>query len=86
MEKIMEERTDSRRYDMFTVLFTILTFIVFGKLLIFAIKASWGLARILVTVLFLPFVMIGLVVAGFVYLAVPLLVVAGVISLLKSHN
>ena len=39
MEKIMEERTDSRRYDMFTVLFTILTFIVFGKLLIFAIKA-----------------------------------------------
>ncbi len=50
MEKIMEERTDSRRYDMFTVLFTILTFIVFGKLLIFAIKASWGLARILVTV------------------------------------
>ena len=86
MEKIMEERTDSRRYDMFTVLFTILTFIVFGKLLIFAIKASCGLARILVTVLFLPFVLIGLVVAGFVYLAVPLLVVAGVISLLKSHN
>ena len=86
MEKIMEERTDSRRYDMFTVLFTILTFIVFGKLLIFAIKASWGLASILVTVLFLPFVLIGLVVAGFVYLAVPLLVVAGVISLLKSHN
>ena len=86
MEKIMEERTDSRRYDMFTVLFTILTLIVFGKLLIFAIKASWGLARILVTVLFLPFVLIGLVVAGFVYLAVPLLVVAGVISLLKSHN
>ena len=86
MEKIMEERTDSRRYDMFTVLFTILTFIVFGKLLIFAIKASWGLARILVTVIFLPLVLIGLLVAGLVYLAVPLLVVAGVISLLKSHN
>lgn len=71
---------------MFTVLFTILTFIVFGKLLIFAVKASWGLARILVTVLILPFLLIGLVVAGFIYLAVPLLVVAGVISFFKSHN
>ena len=78
MEKIMEERTDSRRYDMFTVLFTILTFIVFGKLLIFAIKASWGLARILVTVLFLPFVMIGLVVAGFFFCSSVLTIIAGV--------
>ena len=86
MEKIMEERTDSRRYDMFTVLFTILTFIVFGKLLIFAIKASWGLARILVTVIFLPLVLIGLLVAGLVYLAVPFLLIAGVVSLVKTHN
>ena len=38
---------------MFTLLFTILTFLVFGKLLIFAVKASWGLARILVTIIFL---------------------------------
>ena len=71
---------------MFTLLFTILTFLVFGKLLIFAVKASWGLARILVTIIFLPLVLIGLVVAGVIYLAVPLLVIAGIISLIKTHN
>ncbi len=71
---------------MFTILFTILTFIVFGKLLIFAVKASWGLARILVTVIFLPLVLIGLLVAGLVYLAVPFLLIAGVVSLVKTHN
>lgn len=71
---------------MFTVLFTILTLIVFGKLLIFAVRASWGLARILVTVLFLPLVLIGLVVAGLVYLAVPILLIAGVVSLVSNHN
>jgi hypothetical protein len=71
---------------MFTLLFTILTFLVFGKLLIFAVKASWGLARILVTIIFLPLVLVGLVVAGVIYLAVPLLVIAGIISLIKTHN
>ncbi len=71
---------------MFTILFTILTLIVFGKLLIFAVRASWGLARILVTVLFLPLVLIGLVVAGLVYLAVPILLIAGVVSLVRTHN
>ena len=65
---------------MFTILFTILTLIVFGKLLIFAVRASWGLARILVTVLFLPLVLIGLVVAG------PILLIAGVVSLVRTHN
>lgn len=71
---------------MFTILFTILTFIVFGKLLIFAIKASWGLARILVTVILFPLVLIVLVLAGVIYLAVPLLLIAGVISLMKTHS
>ncbi|MCI8667141.1 MAG: hypothetical protein HFG82_10820 [Dorea sp.] len=71
---------------MFTLLFTILTFIVFGKLLIFAIKASWGIARILVTVIFLPLALIALVVAGIIYLAVPLLLIACVVSFVKTHN
>lgn len=71
---------------MFTLLFTILTFIIFGKLLIFAIKASWGIARILVTVIFLPLALIALVVAGIIYLAVPLLLIAGVVSFVKTHN
>ena len=62
------------------------TLVIFGKLFMFAVKASWGLARILVTIIFLPLVLVGLVVAGVIYLAVPLLVIAGIISLIKTHN
>lgn len=61
-------------------------FMIFGKLLIFAIKASWGIARILVTVLLLPIILIVLVMAGFIYLAVPFLLIAGVISLVKTRS
>ena len=54
--------------------------------MIYAVRSSRGLARILVTVLFLPLVLIGLVVAGLVYLAVPILLIAGVVSLVRTHN
>ena len=69
---------------MLTALFTILMFMVFGKLLVFGIKVSWGLAKILCTVVLLPIVLIGLVIAGFLSIALPLLVIIGVIALLKK--
>lgn len=69
---------------MLTVLFTILMFMVFGKLLVFGIKVSWGLAKILCTVVLLPIILIGLVIAGFLSIALPLLVIIGVIALLKK--
>lgn len=68
---------------MLTVLFTILMFAVFGKLLVFGIKVSWGLAKILCTVVLLPIVLIGLVIAGFLSIALPILVIIGVITLLR---
>ena len=67
---------------MMNLIFTILLFLVFGKLLVFGIKVSWGLAKILCTVVLLPIVLVGLVVAGFIYIAVPILLVVGVISLI----
>ena len=57
---------------------------VFGKLLVFGIKVSWGLAKILCTVVLLPIILIGLVIAGFLSIALPLLVIIGVIALLKK--
>ncbi|MDY2813268.1 MAG: hypothetical protein SOU03_04815 [Dorea sp.] len=66
---------------MLTLLFTILLFFVFGKLLIFAVKAAWGLSKIVCTVVLLPLVLIGLVVVGLVKIAFPVLVIVGIISL-----
>lgn len=71
---------------MFTLLFIIFTFIIFGKLFMFALKASWGIVKILFTVLLLPVVLILLVVAGLVYIALPVLLIVGAVSLISSRN
>ena len=64
-----------------TFLFIILMFVVFGKLLMFAIRATWGIAKIFFTLIFLPLVLIGLVFKGLLFIALPVLMVVGVISL-----
>ena len=69
---------------MLSLLFTILMFVVFGKLLIFGMKVSWGIMKILFTVVLLPFVLIGLVLAGFIYIAIPILLIIGVAAFLMK--
>ena len=71
---------------MLTLIFTILLFFVFGKLLIFAVKAAWGLSKIVCTVVLLPLVLIDLVVVGLVKIALPVLIIVGIISLLVPRN
>ena len=70
---------------MLEILFTGLLFVVFGKLLIFALKASWGITKILFSVVLLPIVLIALVFMGLIYLALPILLVIGIVSLLKGR-
>lgn len=71
---------------MLNLIFTVLMFIVFGKILIFAIKATWGIAKILFTIVFLPLILVGLVLKGLVTIALPVLLVIGVISLFAFHD
>jgi len=66
---------------MLELLFAVLMITIFGKLFIFGVKATWGITKILVTVVFLPLILIGLVVGGLVSLALPILLVVGVISM-----
>ena len=60
---------------MLTLLFIICFFAVFGKLLMFGIKAAWGISKFLLTIVLLPVILIGLVVGGLIYLAFPILIV-----------
>lgn len=71
---------------MLTILFWILMLMIFGKILKFAIKATWGISKIIVFVILLPIVLIALVLQGLVALALPILVVIGVISLIVLHD
>lgn len=69
---------------MLSLLFTILMFIVFGKLLIFAIKAAWAISKIVVSLVLLPLFLVGLVLKGLITLAFPILIVIGLIVLFKT--
>lgn len=59
---------------------------VFGKILLFALRATWGITKILFSVVFLPFVLVFLVLQGLIFIALPVLVIIGLISLVTMHN
>lgn len=71
---------------MLEFIFTILMFVVFGKILIFAFKATWGISKILFSVVLLPLFLIILVVTGLISLALPILVIVGIVSLCTLHD
>lgn len=71
---------------MLTLLFVVLLLTIFGKLLIFAIKAAWGITKILMNIVLLPLIIIGMFAGGLTYLALIVLAIVGLVSLIKGHN
>lgn len=65
---------------MLILIFIILSFVVFGKIFLLSIKLTWGITKILFSLILLPIILIGLVVAGFIYLALPILIIVGLIA------
>lgn len=65
---------------MLTLLFIICMFGVFGKLLVFGFKAAWGISKFILTIVFLPVILIGLVVGGLLSLAFPLLLIVAIVG------
>ena len=70
---------------MLTFLFFILLFGIFGKLIWLAVRAAWGISKIVFSIVFLPVVVLVLFFSGLVYVALGLLVVIGIVSLIKGH-
>lgn len=66
---------------MLELIFTILMFVIFGKILFFAIKAAWGITKILFVIVLLPVVLIVLALMGLFYIAMPVLSIIGLIAL-----
>ena len=71
---------------MWSIIFIILMFVVFGKVLKFAIKAAWGITKIIVSLVVLPLVLVGLVLSGLLALALPILVVLGIIAFIVLRD
>lgn len=71
---------------MLTLFAVVLMIWIFGKLLIFSVRASWGIIKILFTVVCIPLVLVGLLIAGVVYIVLPLLLVLGVVTAFASRR
>lgn len=66
---------------MLNIIFAIAVIWVSWKLFIFGIKATWGIAKILCTVLLFPLFIAGLVFVGLIYIAIPIMVIVGLVVL-----
>lgn len=71
---------------MWSFIFVILMFIVFGKILKFAIKATWSIAKITVSLVLLPLALVVLALSGLIVLALPLLFVVGIFAFAVLHR
>ena len=66
---------------MLTFITLIIFFAVFGRLLIFGLKLGWGIMKFVGFIVFLPLIILGLIVGGLAFVALPVLVIVGLISL-----
>lgn len=66
---------------MLTIIFLLLMIVVFGKLIWFAIRAAWGITKVLFSIVFLPIVLIVLALSGLMVVALPVLIIVGLAAL-----
>ena len=68
-----------------TLLFVICLIAFIWKFLVFGLKASWGILKLLCYVLFFPIILIVMVVGGLIKLALPILIIGGIIAFLAGR-
>ena len=71
---------------MLSLLFAICMIWFVGNFFVFGLRASWGIMKLLLTVIFFPLILIGMVIGGLMYIAFPLLIIGGIIALVTSHS
>lgn len=71
---------------MLTLIFFILMIVVFGKLLGIAVRAAWGISKIVCSVVLLPLFLVGLVIKGLIEIALPVLLIVGIVSMFALRD
>ena len=66
---------------MLTLLIMIMFFAVFGRLIGFAFRFGWGMFKIAAYLIFLPAIVLMLIFGGLFYVALPILIVAGIVGM-----
>ena len=68
---------------MWTIIFVLLMIAIFGRILAWGIKASWGLTKIVLVVVFFPLILIVFALSGLIFVALPILLIVGIVVLAK---
>lgn len=71
---------------MLELIFFILAVMIFGKIFLFAIKAAWSISKIIVSIVLMPLFLIGLVLTGLLWLAMPILLIIGIVSMVTLRK
>ena len=66
---------------MLTLLMIIMFFAVFGNLIGFAFKVGWGMLKIAAYLIFLPAIVLMMIFGGLFYVALPILIIAGIVGI-----
>ena len=69
-----------------TILFWVLLLSLIGKGAAFSFRLTWTLAKIVLAVIFLPVILAGLFLWGFVPYAFPVLLIIGIVLLLSGKR
>ncbi len=70
---------------MMTLLFLILFFGLFGKLAGFAFRMTWNMMKFIMVIAFVPVIIVAIV-GGLVRVALPILVILGIVYLLRRET
>ncbi len=69
---------------MLSILFMILLIGVLWKLIVWSMRAAWGITKIVFSIVVMPVILIVMALAGLVYLAIPILAIVGIVALIGS--
>ena len=68
-----------------TLLFLILFFGVFGKLAGFAFRMTWNMMKFMLMIMIVPVIIVAIV-GGLVRIALPILVIVGIVYILRRET
>lgn len=68
---------------MLEAIYTIISIIVFFKLLKFMFKAAWGITKFVVGLIFWPIIIL-VAVMGLIWIAIPILIIVGILTSVVS--
>lgn len=71
---------------MLSIIFVVALVWVAAKMLIWGIKAAWGIAKVLAVIALLPLFVVGLAWIGLLYIAIAVLIISGIIAFVGCRS